>query len=51
AGAGVEWAMNQQISFKAEYLHVDLGKPDFTASSVTTDVKFDAVRIGMNYHF
>lgn len=51
AGAGIEWAMNQQISLKAEYLHVDLGKPDFTASTVTTDVKFDAVRIGINYHF
>ncbi|WP_296747304.1 outer membrane protein [Mesorhizobium sp.] len=51
AGAGVEWAMNQQISLKAEYLHVDLGAPDFTRSSVTTDAKFDTARIGMNYHF
>jgi outer membrane immunogenic protein len=52
AGAGIEWAMNQHLSFKAEYLHVDLGKPDFNAATVTTDaINFDTVRVGINYHF
>ncbi|RWL93083.1 MAG: porin family protein [Mesorhizobium sp.] len=52
AGAGVEWAMNRHLSFKAEYLHVDLGKPDFNAATTTTDaIDFDTVRLGINYHF
>ena len=56
AGAGLEWAMTQQISFKAEYLHVDLGKPGFNTLRIppfpTTDaIKFDTVRVGLNYHF
>ncbi|QKC86387.1 porin family protein [Mesorhizobium sp. NZP2077] len=52
AGAGVEWAMNQHLSLKAEYLHVDLGKPDFEVVSTTSDaIKLDTVRVGINYHF
>ncbi|MDX8468916.1 porin family protein [Mesorhizobium sp. VK23B] len=55
AGAGVEWAMNQQISFKAEYLHVDLGRPSFVTGNPpdpsTDRIDFDTVRIGINYHF
>jgi outer membrane immunogenic protein len=55
AGAGVEWAMNQQVSFKAEYLHVDLGRPSFSTSNPpnpsTDRIDFDTVRIGLNYHF
>lgn len=53
AGAGLEWAMNQQISFKAEYLHVDLGKPSFNSVGIpsTDAIKFDTVRVGINYHF
>ncbi|MBZ9709810.1 porin family protein [Mesorhizobium sp. B3-2-1] len=53
AGAGVEWAMTQQISFKAEYLHVDLGKPSFDSVGLpsTDPIKFDTVRVGINYHF
>ncbi|MER9356770.1 MULTISPECIES: outer membrane protein [unclassified Mesorhizobium] len=54
AGAGLEWALNQQLSFKAEYMHVDLGTPEFnTPSSVpsTDNIDFDTVRVGINYHF
>lgn len=52
AGAGIEWAMNRKLSFKAEYLHVDLGTPTFSAATVTADaIKFDTVRVGLNYHF
>ncbi|UCI10775.1 outer membrane protein [Mesorhizobium sp. B1-1-8] len=53
AGAGVEWAMNQKLSLKTEYLHVDLGKPNFDSlGNPSTDaIKFDTVRVGLNYHF
>lgn len=55
AGAGVEWAMNQQISFKAEYLHVDLGTPSFSTANPpdpsSDRLNFDTVRVGINYHF
>ncbi|MER9171217.1 porin family protein [Mesorhizobium australicum] len=55
AGAGVEWAMNQKLSFKAEYLHVDLGSPSFSTLNPpdpsTDRIDFDTVRIGINYHF
>ncbi|MER8845950.1 outer membrane protein [Mesorhizobium australicum] len=55
AGAGVEWAMNQKLSFKAEYLHVDLGSPSFSTLNPpdpsTDRINFDTVRIGINYHF
>lgn len=53
AGAGIEWAMNQKLSFKAEYLHVDLGKPSFDPFDIpsTDRIDFDTVRVGINYHF
>lgn len=53
AGAGVEWAMNQKLSLKAEYLHVNLGTPSFRASNIpsTDAIDFDTVRVGINYHF
>ncbi len=55
AGAGVEWAFNQHLSFKAEYLHVDLGKPSITSLNPpfpsVDRIDFDTVRVGINYHF
>jgi outer membrane immunogenic protein len=55
AGAGVEWALNQKLSFKAEYMHVDLGTPDFNTLNPpdpsTSRIDFDTVRVGINYHF
>ncbi|TRC98355.1 porin family protein [Mesorhizobium sp. WSM4303] len=54
AGAGVEWALNQKLSFKAEYMHVDLGTPDFNtpfADPSTDNIDFDTARVGINYHF
>lgn len=53
AGGGVEWAMNQQLSFKAEYLHVDLGTPHFNGgrNPTTEAIGFNTVRVGINYHF
>ena len=53
-GAGVEHAFTDQISLKAEYLYVDLGKikiEDFGAGQGYADAKFSTVRIGLNYKF
>ncbi|ODT05501.1 MAG: hypothetical protein ABS58_15445 [Mesorhizobium sp. SCN 65-20] len=54
-GGGIEWAMNDKLSFKTEYLRIDLGDPgiapndsgQFDGSKLT----FDTVRLGVNYHF
>ena len=59
-GAGLEWAMMQNVSFRAEYLYVDLGSRDQnfneppggwpriqSPNSVTANI----VRLGVNYHF
>jgi len=55
AGLGVEWGITQQISLKAEYLHIDFGTPDFSNSpggfAVVNDLTIDTVRIGLNYRF
>jgi outer membrane immunogenic protein len=59
AGGGVEWAVWNNISLKAEYLHVDLGDqtlrlvtqpPNFGNAFVVArfDNSFDIVRFGLN---
>ena len=58
AGAGVEYALNKNWSFKTEYLYVDLGSANLLNGSVggltynlkvhTTD---NIVRAGLNYTF
>ena len=58
AGAGIEGALANNWTWKAEYLHMDLGSVSvsgiaatgttFTASSKFTD---DIVRVGLNYRF
>jgi outer membrane immunogenic protein len=58
AGAGIEGALPDNWTWKAEYLHMDLGSVSatgiaatgatFTASSKFTD---DIVRLGLNYRF
>jgi outer membrane immunogenic protein len=54
AGGGVEWGLTEKLSFKAEYLHVNLGSPGFSTLSPfpnTSDIDFDTVRFGANFHF
>jgi len=57
AGGGVEYALNQNWSVKAEYLFADLGKnTDVTSlggGSVVrnTEQKLNLVRFGLNYRF
>jgi opacity protein-like surface antigen len=56
-GGGMEFALTDRFSAKAEYMHYDLGSDTFTTfvfpgSTGLTDVdtKGDTVRIGVNYH-
>jgi outer membrane immunogenic protein len=53
AGAGVEFAFNQNFSLKAEYLYMDLGKINVpTPSPVKAKVDENHIaRIGLNWHF
>ena len=61
AGAGVEYAIWQNISLKVEYLHADFGSHNYfttplllgTANIVTRDVRLtdDIVRAGVNWQF
>ena len=56
AGAGIEFAVAQNLSLKAEYLYVDLGKFNCgiaCGAAFTDNVSFttNLVRAGVNYHF
>ena len=57
AGAGVEMAFNRNWSWKAEYLHVDLGDWNIVSSSAlgtsiqTVNFTDNIVRLGVNYRF
>jgi outer membrane immunogenic protein len=66
AGAGGEWRVARNWSFKAEYLYVNLGNASVNAvaNAVNTpgatpasyranfgDTDFHVVRVGVNYHF
>jgi opacity protein-like surface antigen len=57
-GGGMEFALTDRWSAKAEYMHYDLGKEAFTtfiAPPLTgiadADTRGDIVRVGINYHF
>jgi outer membrane immunogenic protein len=53
AGAGVEWAATDSLSFKVEYLFVDFGSFDYgPAPANTADFNENhIVRAGLNWHF
>jgi outer membrane immunogenic protein len=65
AGGGAEWAIRRRLTFKAEYLYVNLGSRSVTMSGLVlppgnflqssatahADVDFHAVRAGLNYRF
>jgi outer membrane immunogenic protein len=62
AGAGIERALTDTVSFKAEYLHIDLGSETVrmvpqapVTGSAFIDAKFknafDIVRVGLNVRF
>ncbi len=64
-GGGFEWKLRHDISLKAEYLYVDLGKETylfkgpldpsinqpFNTDSFRSELTFHTVRVGLNYHF
>lgn len=64
-GAGLEWALTNRWTVKAEYLHVDFGKLTAAGTitnvsvgaaysqgiSTTADLSGDIVRLGVNYRF
>ncbi len=62
AGGGFEWSLTNTVSFKAEYLHVDLGDQRVRMTVVapatgnaSIDAKFkhayDIARVGLNVRF
>jgi outer membrane immunogenic protein len=61
AGAGVEYAITNNVTLKAEYLYTDLGKNDVTLVDVNYvgnpvnnrefDTSFNSVKLGVNYKF
>ncbi|WEK49178.1 MAG: porin family protein [Candidatus Kaistia colombiensis] len=60
-GAGVEYAVTNNVTVKAEYLYTDLGKNDVTLVDVNFptdpvnnrefDTSFNSVKLGLNYKF
>ena len=57
-GAGIEYALADNITFKTEYLYTDLGSAEiineeFDGGSFTMDsaVAFHTVRAGLNFQF
>jgi len=55
-GGGMEFALTDSWSAKAEYMHSDLGKERFIVDDsgrefVNAATTADAVRLGVNYHF
>lgn len=64
AGGGFEYAAWRNVSFKAEYLYVNLGSSSITSAAPSvpgnaissynthfSDLDFHVVRVGANYHF
>jgi opacity protein-like surface antigen len=53
-GGGMEFALTNRWSAKAEYLHYDLGEKTFTTfvsdPGTKVDTQGDTVRVGVNYH-
>lgn len=54
-GAGIEHAVNDSISVKAEYLFVNLGDQGdltpFEGGDFNSDLAFHSIRAGINFHF
>jgi outer membrane immunogenic protein len=51
-GAGLEYAITDNITAKAEYLYTDLGSKDFDLGTpVSADLTLQTVKFGLNYKF
>lgn len=51
AGGGTEWAFMTNWSAKLEYLYTDLYRDLKSDAGPHLETKFNAVRLGVNYHF
>ena len=58
AGAGAEWMFMPKWSAKAEYLYTDIAGPNnvpgnfgVNLTNNTTQIPFNVMRVGLNYHF
>jgi outer membrane immunogenic protein len=53
AGAGIEAALTDNVSIKAEFLHVDLGTTKYALPPIDADAHPTAniIRVGVNYRF
>jgi opacity protein-like surface antigen len=53
AGAGLEYAVSNHMSYKLEYLYLDLGNQSMDTDYYAVDSAFasNVVRLGINYHF
>ncbi|WP_127144933.1 outer membrane protein [Pelagibacterium montanilacus] len=49
-GGGLEVAMDESVSFKAEYLYTDLGTAVYSGG-FEDGLRFHTVRAGVNFHF
>lgn len=51
-GVGLEYAVTDNITAKAEYLYTDLGSKDFDLGTpITADLTLQTVKFGLNYKF
>lgn len=51
-GAGLEYAVTQNVTAKLEYLYADLGSQDFDLGTpVPGDITLQTVKFGLNYKF
>ncbi|WP_127143673.1 outer membrane protein [Pelagibacterium montanilacus] len=53
-GGGVEVAMDESVSFKAEYLYTDLGEATYETDDfddIEAGLQFHTIRAGVNFHF
>ncbi|MDF1683260.1 MAG: outer membrane beta-barrel protein [Legionellaceae bacterium] len=53
AGAGLEYAVSNHMSYKLEYLYLDLGNQSLETNYYAVDSAFasNVLRLGINYHF
>ena len=50
-GAGLEYAVTDNVTVKAEYLYTDFGKATFAGTNVDFAAKSNIVRAGVNFKF
>jgi len=52
-GGGIEFALTNTWSAKAEYMYYDLGEASYVVgpTPIDVDTRGNSVRVGLNYHF